>query len=156
MVRLKSSLSRGNTILSLAFILFTSWRTPSLVHKELRNCSIRAVTSRSCYMRSMDSVVDLFANLITPEYRVVRQRNGCTNSSPALGNSPISKAIYLIMDLLKGSLSAHGEAFVAFYAYRDWTTFVPAEKRRAREIIEEHSDGGIIREKFGVLHLRNH
>jgi SAM-dependent methyltransferase len=53
-------------------------------------------------------------------------------------------------------LSAHGQAFVEFYAYRDWRTFVPAEKRRAREIIDEHSDGGIIREKFGVLHLRNH
>jgi SAM-dependent methyltransferase len=52
-------------------------------------------------------------------------------------------------------LSAHGEAFVSFYAYRDWRTFVPAEKRRAREIIEERSDGGIIREKFGVLHFRN-
>jgi hypothetical protein len=52
-------------------------------------------------------------------------------------------------------LSAYGQAFVAFYAYRDWRTFVPAEKRRAREIIEEHSDGGIIREKFGVLHFRN-
>jgi SAM-dependent methyltransferase len=52
-------------------------------------------------------------------------------------------------------LSAHGQAFVAFYAYRDWRTFAPAEKLRARKIIEEHSDGGIIREKFGVLHFRN-
>jgi hypothetical protein len=112
----------------------------------------------------VDSVVDLFANLITRGYRVVRQRNGCTNNSPILGNFPLSKAIYLIFieshlpynEFVEGDgLSAYGQAFVAFYAYRDWRTFVPAEKPRAREIIEEHSDGGIIREKFGVLHFRN-
>jgi hypothetical protein len=59
-------------------------------------------------------------------------------------------------DFVEGDgLTARGQAFVAFYAYRDWRTFVPAEKRRAREIMEEHSDGRIIREKFGVLHFRN-
>jgi SAM-dependent methyltransferase len=60
-------------------------------------------------------------------------------------------------DFVEGDgLSAHGKAFVAFYAYRDWRTFVPEEKRRAREIIEKHSDGRIIQEKFRVLHFRNH
>jgi SAM-dependent methyltransferase len=51
-------------------------------------------------------------------------------------------------------LSARGRAYVAFYAYRNWTTFSPAERQRAREVIEECSDGKIIREKFGMLHLR--
>jgi SAM-dependent methyltransferase len=59
-------------------------------------------------------------------------------------------------DFVEGDcLTARGRAFVAFYAYRDWRTFVPAEKQRARKIIEEHSDGRIIREKFGVLHFGN-
>jgi SAM-dependent methyltransferase len=59
-------------------------------------------------------------------------------------------------DFVEGDgLSSHGQAYVAFYAYRDWKTFTPVEKQRARKIIEEHSDGGIIRERFGVLHFRN-
>jgi SAM-dependent methyltransferase len=55
----------------------------------------------------------------------------------------------------KGGLSARGEAVAAFYAYRDWRTFTPAEKRLAREVIEQHSEGQISWEKFGVLHFRN-
>jgi SAM-dependent methyltransferase len=59
-------------------------------------------------------------------------------------------------DFVEGDgFTARGQAFVAFYAYRDWTTFVPEEKRRARQIFEEHSDGRVIREKFGILHFRN-
>jgi SAM-dependent methyltransferase len=59
-------------------------------------------------------------------------------------------------DFVEGDgLSSHGQAYVAFYAYRDWKTFTPAERQRARKIIEEHSDGGIIRERFGVLYFRN-
>jgi SAM-dependent methyltransferase len=53
------------------------------------------------------------------------------------------------------ALTAHGKAFAAFYAYRDWITFSLSEKQRAWKLFEEHSDGRVIRERFGILHFCN-
>jgi SAM-dependent methyltransferase len=58
-------------------------------------------------------------------------------------------------DFVEGDgLSPMGKTYVAFFAFRDWKTFSSSEVRRARQIVDQFSDGKMIREKFGQLHIR--
>lgn len=52
------------------------------------------------------------------------------------------------------SLSPRGQLGAAFYAQREWDSFSPAEKKRAREFVDQCADGQVLRERYGLLHMR--
>jgi SAM-dependent methyltransferase len=52
-------------------------------------------------------------------------------------------------------LTLKGEMYAAFYANRDWQTFLPAEKLRARQIFADFTEGPLIKERQGVLHFKS-
>ena len=52
-------------------------------------------------------------------------------------------------------LTLKGEMYAAFYANRDWQTFLPAEKLRARQIFADFTEGPLIKERQGLLHFKS-
>jgi hypothetical protein len=52
------------------------------------------------------------------------------------------------------SLTHRGKLVVAFFAQRDWEAFSSAEKKRARQFVDQRADGQELKERLGFLHMR--